>query len=67
MLREASRLLDTKAPEEAIAVKGLMKTIGERVAQAASEGGMLGFGGVKVSEPEKATLSEIAKALSLPA
>ena len=39
-----------------------MKTIGERVAQAASEGGVLGFGGVKVSEPEKATLSEIAKA-----
>lgn len=67
MLREASRLLDTKAPEEAATVKGVMKTIGERVAQAASEGGVLGFGGVKVSEPEKATLSEIAKALSLPA
>src|SRR5262245_13948519 len=59
-LQQASRLLDAKAPEEAAAVKGLMKTIGERVAEAASEGGALGFGGVKVSEPEKATLSEIA-------
>jgi hypothetical protein len=33
------------------------------VAEAASEGGFLGFGGVKVSDTEKATLAEISKAL----
>jgi len=66
-LQQTSRLLEAKAPEEAEAIKGLLRTIGQRVAQAASEGGVMGFGGVKVSEPEKATLSEITKALNLPA
>jgi hypothetical protein len=33
------------------------------VADASTEGGFLGFGGVKVSEAEKATLAEIAAAL----
>jgi hypothetical protein len=33
------------------------------VAEAAVEGAMLGFGGVRVSETEKATLGDIAKAL----
>jgi hypothetical protein len=33
------------------------------VAEAAVEGGFLGFGGVRVSDAEKATLDDIAKAL----
>jgi hypothetical protein len=33
------------------------------VAEASKEGGFLGFGGVQVSEAEKATLAEIAAAL----
>jgi len=33
------------------------------VAEASSEGGFLGIGGVQVSDKEKATLSEISKAL----
>ena len=66
-LQQASRLLDVKAPEEAVAVRTWLNTIGQRVAEAAPEGGTFGFGGVKVSEAEKATLSEIAKALNLPA
>jgi hypothetical protein len=33
------------------------------VAEAASEGSFLGFGGVRVSEAEKATLDDIAAAL----
>jgi hypothetical protein len=37
------------------------------VAEAAPEGGMFGFGGVQVSESEKATLAELSKALKLPA
>jgi hypothetical protein len=39
--------------------------IAEHVAEAASEGGLLGFGGVKVSDAEKATLAEISSALKL--
>jgi hypothetical protein len=37
------------------------------VAEAASEGGFLGIGGVAVSEAEKATLTEMSNALKLPA
>ena len=62
-LQQASKLLATKAPDEAASVRSWLQTIGERVAEAAPEGGMLGFGGVQVSEAEKATLSEISKAL----
>src|SRR6185503_12742103 len=36
------------------------------VADAAGEGGFLGFGGVRVSDAEKATLADIAKALKQP-
>jgi hypothetical protein len=36
-------------------------------AEAAAEGGFLGFGGVQVSEAEKATLADIAKALGVDA
>src|SRR5215467_13806436 len=67
MLQQASRLLDAKAPQDALAVKTWMREIGQRVAEAAPEGGWMGFGGVQVSEAEKATMSEIAKALNLPA
>jgi hypothetical protein len=65
-LREASALLDAKAPDEAKAVKGWMRAIGQNVAEAASEGGMFGFGGVQVSANEKATLAELSNALKLP-
>ncbi len=62
-LQQASRLLAAKAPQEAASVTTWLETIGQRVADAAPEGGVLGFGGVQVSEAEKATLSEISKAL----
>jgi membrane-bound lytic murein transglycosylase B len=66
-LREASRILDSKAPQDSAAFKQWLRTISVRVADAASEGGVLGFGGQKVSDAEKATLSEIAKALGVAA
>jgi hypothetical protein len=66
-LKEASSLLDAKAPAEAASVKTWMRHIGQSVAEAAPEGGMFGFGGVQVSESEKATLAELSKALKLPA
>lgn len=66
-LKQASMLLDTKAPQEAKSVKTWMRTIGQNVAEAAPEGGTFGFGGVQVSESEKATLTELSNALKLPA
>jgi hypothetical protein len=63
-LREVASLLDAKAPEDAQAFKSWLEDIARRVAEAAKEGGFLGFGGVQVSEAEKATLTEIAAALN---
>jgi hypothetical protein len=63
-LREVSALLDAKAPEDAPAFKSWLEDLARRVAEASKEGGFLGFGGVQVSDAEKATLAEIAAALS---
>lgn len=63
-LRKASTILDAKAPEEAAAFKAWLREISQKVAEAAVEGSFLGFGGVRVSEAEKAALREISKALS---
>jgi len=62
-LREVSAILDTKAPADAGAFKAWLRGISEKVAEAAAEGGFLSFGGVQVSDAEKATLADIAKAL----
>jgi membrane-bound lytic murein transglycosylase B len=66
-LREASRILDSKAPQDSAAFKQWLHTISENVAEAASEGGVLGFGGQRVSDSEKATLRDIDKALGVAA
>jgi hypothetical protein len=57
-------LLDAKAPNDAAAFKSWLQSISQQVAEAAKEGGFLGFGGVQVSDAEKATLAEISSALS---
>jgi hypothetical protein len=62
-LREVSAILDAKAPDEAAAFKAWLGGISQKVAEASMEGGFLGFGGVRVSDAEKATLADIAKAL----
>src|SRR5215218_4305646 len=62
-LRDAAAIVDAKAPAEAAAFKDWLKQIAQKSAEASTEGGFLGFGGVQVSEAEKATLSEIASAL----
>ena len=65
-LRSLSAMLDAKAPDDAAAFKDWLRLISQRTADAASEGGgFLGFGGVQVSEAEKATLSELSTALGL--
>lgn len=66
-LRDVSQLLDSKAPQDAAAFKQWLRTISSKVADAASEGSVLGFGGQKVSDAEKATLADIASALGVAA
>ena len=63
-LRQVSALLAAKAPGDAAAFKAWLAQISQSVAEAAKEGGFLGFGGVQVSEAEKATLAEISTALA---
>jgi hypothetical protein len=65
-LRAVSALLDAKASGDAPAFKNWLRDIGQKAAEAADEGGFLGFGGVPVSEAETATLAEIAGALNTP-
>lgn len=64
-LREASAILDAREPEDAAAFKGWLFSVSRNVAEAATEGGFLGFGGVQVSDAERATLDEIAGALGI--
>jgi hypothetical protein len=63
-LSAISIILDAKAPEDAAAFKAWLQDVAQKAAEAGTEGGFLGFGGVKVSESEKATLAEISVALS---
>ena len=62
---QSATLLDTKAPDDAAGFKAWLRQISERVANASSEGGFMGFGGVQVSDAEKATLDEISTALKI--
>jgi hypothetical protein len=63
-LRQVSALLAAKAPGDAAAFKDWLRQISQRTADAAAEGGgLLGIGGVQVSDAEKATLAEISNAL----
>jgi hypothetical protein len=66
ILRRTSALLSTKAtPEEASEVKAWLVKIAQATAEAAKEGGFLGFGGVAVSDQEKSALGMVDAALSL--
>jgi hypothetical protein len=63
-LKSVSGALASKAPDDAAAFKAWLQQIAHKAAEAGNEGGFLGFGGVAVSEAEKATLAEIATALA---
>ncbi|MGD9656281.1 MAG: hypothetical protein AB7U61_01365 [Methylocystis sp.] len=62
-LKETAALVNQKAPGEAKAFNGWLAHIAKTVAEAGTEGGFLGFGGVMVSDAEKATLTEISQIL----
>ena len=66
-LKQAAAILEAKAPGDAEAVKKWFYHISEKVAEADAEGGFLGFGGTRVTDAEKAALSEISSALKLTA
>lgn len=57
-------IVAAKAPAESAAFKAWLKEIAHKVAEAATEGGFLGFGGVQVSDAERKTLAEIDTALA---
>ncbi len=63
-LGSVSALVTSKAPQEAPAFKAWLKDIAAKVAEAGTEGGFLGFGGVKVSDAEKATIDRLSAALA---
>ena len=64
--REVSALLDAKSnPSEANEYKAWLMTIADKVANAASEGGILGFGGEQFSEQEQIAIREIQSALAI--
>jgi hypothetical protein len=63
-LRRVATLVAGKAPADVAAFKAWLTQISQSVAEASKEGGFLGFGGVQVSDAEKATLAEVASALA---
>lgn len=62
-LGEISALVGAKAPEQASAFRHYLRETAQRVAEAGTEGGFLGFGGEKVSDAEKKTLADLERAL----
>jgi len=62
-LRSVSKILDTKLPPSA-SFRLWLQGVAQKAAEAGTEGGFLGFGGVAVSDAEKATLAEISAALT---
>jgi hypothetical protein len=66
ILRRTSALLSAKAtPEEASEIRAWLAKIAQATAEAAKEGGFLGFGGVSISDQEKSALGMVDAALSL--
>ena len=64
-LQNVATLIDAKAPGDAPGFKTWLQHIAEGAAEAANEGGFMGFGGVRVSDKERATLAELSSALGL--
>lgn len=64
--RQAASLVEKKAkPNEAQEFKQWLASVAKKVAEAAKEGGFLGFGGTRVSEQEAATITELSKTLGV--
>lgn len=66
-VRAAIAALEAKAPSDLPIYRSFITALADRVAQAAKEGGFLGFGGERVSAGEKEMLAKLAEALRGPA
>jgi hypothetical protein len=65
-VRSSLAILGSKASQEEIdAYRRLLYGIADKVANAAREGGFLGFGGTRVSEGERSFLNELRSILQL--
>ena len=64
-IKEAAQIVEQKAAEDSLAYKRFLKDTAHRVAEAAKEGSILGFGGERVSEAERHALADIERALGL--
>jgi hypothetical protein len=64
-LTRVGQILDAKAPHDAAGFKAWLKHIAEKVAEASTEGGFLGFGGITVTDSEKASIADVVKALGV--
>jgi hypothetical protein len=65
-VKSASDLVARKGtPEEANAYRKMLVDVAQKAADASTEGGFLGFGGVRVSDKEKAFITEVSKAAGL--
>jgi hypothetical protein len=66
-LGEVGRLVSEKAtPEEAAAVRAWLLAVAQEAADAAKEGGCMGFHAERVSEGEQRMLDQLARALATP-
>ena len=62
--RQAAAIVEKKGePAEAQAFKGWLVSVGQKVAEAAKEGGFLGIGGTRVSEQEVSAIKDLTSAL----
>jgi hypothetical protein len=64
-LHDIATIIDRKAPADATGFKTWLQHIAATAAEAANEGGFMGFGGVRVSDKERATLAEVSSALGI--
>jgi hypothetical protein len=63
----AATIVTQKSPAEADEFKNWLMSIANKTAEAAKEGGFLGFGGTLVSDKEKSELANLAAALGVSA
>jgi hypothetical protein len=64
-LRQVTALIEKKAKPEAQGFNQWLVSVAQKVADAAKEGGFLGFGGTQVSEQEAATIKELSTVLGV--
>ena len=65
-VKSAVDLVAKKAsPAEADAYRNMLVAIAQKAAEASKEGGFLGFGGVRVSDAERAFIAEVRSAAGL--